>query len=477
MEHILNHEKAHQKYFEEMTAIPHGSYHEQAYSAYLVAFAKEHGLKWIQDELYNVIIYKDASAGYEDHAPVLLQAHTDMVCEKNKDTDFDFEKDALKLYIEDGFLKARGTTLGADDGVGVAYMLALLSDPDAKHPPLECVFTVQEEVGLFGAMALKKEYFQAKRMINLDDGGENATCTTSAGGVNVIMQKERILVPHDGNGYQIDVFGLHGGHSGGEIDKEHGNANKLLARVLFTLNRRYGVQLSWIQGGIKDNAIPREASAAFVCQADLETVAACVQEMKTIFAKELEFSDAGVDVAVKEVSCDGVLCIEDSEEVITLLMTLPNGLRHHSMSIEGLSTASSNIGVVTTQEEAIIINASLRGAMESYVDTLAMEMDALAEVFGFHSEHEARYPAWSYRADSPMRECLKAVCQKVLGKELQLVAVHGGLECGVFKAMDEDMDIVTMGPKMQDIHTPQEALDLASFDATFTLLRAYLEEL
>ena len=445
MEHILNHEKAHQKYFEEMTAIPHGSYHEQAYSAYLVAFAKEHGLKWIQDELYNVIIYKDASAGYEDHAPVLLQAHTDMVCEKNKDTDFDFEKDALKLYIED--------------------------------PPLECVFTVQEEVGLFGAMALKKEYFQAKRMINLDDGGENATCTTSAGGVNVIMQKERILVPHDGNGYQIDVFGLHGGHSGGEIDKEHGNANKLLARVLFTLNRRYGVQLSWIQGGIKDNAIPREASAAFVCQADLETVAACVQEMKTIFAKELEFSDAGVDVAVKEVACDGVLCIEDSEEVITLLMTLPNGLRHHSMSIEGLSTASSNIGVVTTQEEAIIINASLRGAMESYVDTLAMEMDALAEVFGFHSEHEARYPAWSYRADSPMRECLKAVCQKVLGKELQLVAVHGGLECGVFKAMDEDMDIVTMGPKMQDIHTPQEALDLASFDATFTLLRAYLEEL
>ena len=284
-------------------------------------------------------------------------------------------------------------------------------------------------------------------------------------------------MPHDGNGYQIDVFGLHGGHSGGEIDKEHGNANKLLARVLFTLNRRYGVQLSWIQGGIKDNAIPREASAAFVCQADLETVAACVQEMKTIFAKELEFSDAGVDVAVKEVACDGVLCIEDSEEVITLLMTLPNGLRHHSMSIEGLSTASSNIGVVTTQEEAIIINASLRGAMESYVDTLAMEMDALAEVFGFHSEHEARYPAWSYRADSPMRECLKAVCQKVLGKELQLVAVHGGLECGVFKAMDEDMDIVTMGPKMQDIHTPQEALDLASFDATFTLLRAYLEEL
>lgn len=477
MKHILNHEMAHQKYFEEMTAIPHGSYHEQAYSEYLVDFAKAQGLKWIQDDMYNVILYKAASSGYENHAPVILQAHMDMVCEKNKDTEFDFEKDALKLYIEDGFLKAKGTTLGADDGVGVAYMLALLADQNAKHPPLECAFTVQEEVGLYGAMALKKEYFQAKRMINLDDGGENATCTTSAGGVNVIMRKERILVPSDDKGYQIDVTGLHGGHSGGEIDKEHGNANKLMARVLFTLNRRYGVQLSWLQGGIKDNAIPREASAAFVCHAEPEKVAASVQEMKTIFAKELEFSDTVVDVTVKEADIDGVLCIEDSEEVITLLMTLPNGLRHHSMSIAGLSTASSNIGVVTTEEEAIIINASLRGAMESYVDTLAMEMDALAEVFNFTSEHEARYPAWSYRADSSMRECLQSVCQKVLGKELQLVAVHGGLECGVFKAMDEDMDIVTMGPKMQDIHTPQEALNLASFDATFQLLKAYLEEL
>lgn len=477
MEHILNHELAHQKYFEEMTAIPHGSYQEQAYSNYLVEFAKAHNLRYIQDDMYNVIMYKAAAAGYEDHAPVILQAHMDMVCEKNNDTVFDFEKDALQLYVEDGFLKAKGTTLGADDGVGVAYMLALLEDSLAKHPPLECVFTVQEEVGLYGAMALKKEYFQAKRMINLDDGGENATCTTSAGGVNVILKKERILVPCDGSGYQISISGLHGGHSGGEIDKEHGNANKLLARVLYTLHRKYGIQLSWIHGGIKDNAIPREAAAAFICQADMQTVTACVKEMKTIFQAELEFSDAGVDVQVQEVAVDGVLCIEDSEEVITLLMTLPNGLRHHSMHIEGLSTASSNIGVVATQKDWILINASLRGAMESYVDTLAMEMEALAEVFGFSCEQEARYPAWSYRAESPMRECLQEVCQKVLNKELQLVAVHGGLECGVFKAMDEVMDIVTMGPKMKDIHTPQEALDLASFDATFQLLKAYLEAL
>lgn len=477
MEHILDHTKAHQRYFEEMTQIPHGSFNEAAYSDYLVAFAKANNLRYLQDDMYNVIIYKDASQGYEDHEPVILQAHMDMVCEKNNDTEFDFTTQGLQLYIEDGLLKAKGTTLGADDGTGVAYMLALLADDTAKHPPLECVFTVQEEVGLFGALALKKEYFHGKRLINLDDGGENATCTTSAGGMNVIMKKDRILIPTQEQGYRLEVKGLSGGHSGGEIDKEKGNANKLLARVLYTLNQRYGIQLADINGGIKDNAIPREAQACFICDAPMEKLAESVAQARKIFRQELEFSDANVDVIVKECDVEGVMSIEDSEEIITLLLVLPNGLRHRSMSIEGLSVASSNIGVVTTTPEEIIINASLRGAMESYVDTFALEMDALADAYGFATTHEARYPSWSYRADSPMRETLKTVCQEVLGKELQLIAVHGGLECGVFKAMNEDMDIVTMGPKTQDIHTPQEALDLASFDATFALLKAFVEAL
>ena len=477
MKTILNHELAHQKYFEELTRIPHGSFNEEAYSKVLEAFAVEHGLEYKRDEMNNVIIYKPASTGYEDHEPVILQAHMDMVCEKNKGTEFDFEKDALKLYIEDGFLKAEGTTLGADDGVGVAYMLALLEDKDAKHPPLECAFTVQEEVGLFGAMALRKEDFKGKRLINLDDGGETATCTTSAGGINVIMKKDRILVPNETAGYQLDISGLSGGHSGGEIDKEKGNANKLLARILFVINERLGLQLSSIDGGIKDNAIPREATALFVSDAKEEALLACVKEMEQIFQQELEFSDPSVQATLKPTEISEVLSIEDSEDVCSLLMTLPNGLRHHSMKIEGLSTASSNIGVVTTTEDAILINCSLRGAMESYVDTLALEMDCLAAAFHFDSEHEARYPSWSYRENSPLRSTMQEVCRKLYGQELELVAVHGGLECGVFKAMDEDMDIVTMGPKMQDIHTPQEALDLASFDGCFNFLKNFLEAL
>lgn len=477
MKNILDHEIAHQKYFEEMTRIPHGSYHEEAYSDYLEVFAKEHNLSYKRDTMNSVIIYKPASTGYENHEPVILQAHTDMVCEKNNDTEFDFSKDPLQLYIEDGFLKAKGTTLGADDGVGVAYMLALLADREAKHPPLECAFTVQEEVGLYGAMALDPKDFKGKRLINLDDGGETSTCTTSAGGMNVIFTKECILIPTDIPGYTIAISGLKGGHSGGEIDKERGNANKLLARALYGMKERLGLQLANFNGGIKDNAIPREAVACFVSDAAEEAIEAYVKDLEKVFKEELAFSDAGVTLTLTPCTIDKALSIEDTEDICNLLMTLPNGLRHHSMKIEGLSTASSNIGVVHTSENAITINCSLRGAMESYVDTLAMEMDCLAAAFNFTTTHEARYPAWSYREDSPMRSVMQEVCQKLYGRELELVAVHGGLECGVFKAMDEDMDIVTMGPKMQDIHTPQEALDLASFDGCFHFLKEFLEAL
>lgn len=477
MKNILNHEIAHQKFFEELTRIPHASYQEKAYSEYLIAFAKEHGFRYLSDELHNVIIYKEASLGYEDHPAVILQAHTDMVCEKNKDVTFDFEQDALDLYIEDGYLKAKGTTLGADDGAGVAYMLAVLADKEALHPRLECVFTVQEEVGLYGALALKKEYFTAKRMINLDDGGERSTCITSAGGMNVIMKKPRILAPCGAQAYKLELTGLRGGHSGGEIDKEKGNANKLLARILYQLNVHFGIQLHSIEGGVKDNAIPREASAIFLCDKEESLIQHCVDAMYKDMLKELEFSDAGLRLQMAQTSEDVAMSIEDSEDIIKLLMTLPNGLRHRSMSIDGLSVASSNIGVVLSDEESISVNCSVRGALESFVDTIASEMDCLAEMFNFESEHEARYPAWSYDARSDMREILKGVCQDVFHEELGLVAVHGGLECGIFKALDEDMDIVTMGPIMEKIHTPEEAMNIASFDATFQFLKAFLVKL
>ena len=476
MKYVLNQELAHQRFFEEMTTIPHGSFHEEAYSAYLEEFAKAHHFDYERDEKNNVIIRKPASVGYENHEPVILQAHMDMVCEKNRDVDFNFETDALQLRIEDGYLMATGTTLGADDGVGVAYMLSLLDDSNAKHPMLECIFTVQEEVGLFGALALKKEQLHAKRMINLDDGGETLSCMSSAGGMNVILTKPNIQAPCSEQGYRIDVKGLKGGHSGGEIDKERGNANRLVARVLFELNRLFDLQLHDFEGGDKDNAIPRESTAIFASDAPFEKLHAKVKELETIFKKEYEFSDAGVCVELNPCDVEEVMSIEESENIIRFMMCAPDGLHHHSMNIEGLSTASNNLAVIHCKDE-IMINISLRGALESYVDDLANVVDVLGETFGFEIRHEARYPAWSYDEHSELRDVLKRVCKRLYNQELELVAVHGGLECGVFKKLVPDMEIVTMGPVMFDIHTPQERLNLESFDRTYTFLKEFLEEL
>ena len=476
MMNILDHTKPHQHFFEEMTRIPHGSFHEKEYSDYLVTFAKERGLRYVQDDMYNVIIYAPASQGYEDHEILLLQAHMDMVCEKNKDVEFDFEKEPLQLYIEDGWLKAKGTTLGADDGCGVAAMLAIL-DGDMPHPSLECVFTVQEEVGLCGALHLDGKYIHAKRVINLDGGGEVSTCTTSAGGANVISQRTFMREPISDPVYRLSVTGLSGGHSGGEIHREKGNANKLLARTLYAIAKKEAVSLIHVEGGMKDNAIPREAFASFSCKLDGAAIQEIVNQVEQEMKKELEFSDPNVKVSLTKGEGREALSVEDSLDYLRFMTLLPHGMHHHSMSIEGLTTASMNAAVVTCDENTIMVNCSVRGALESYIDTICEEIELLADAFGFTHVRAARYPAWNYDAKSAMRETLQKVFRETHGGELELIAEHGGLECGVFKAIDADMDIVTMGPITLDIHTPQERLELASFDRTFELLCAFIKEL
>lgn len=473
---VLDHNKAHQHYFEEMTRIPHGSFHEKAYSDYLVAFAKDHGLNYVQDGMNNVIIYAPATKGYEDHETVILQSHMDMVCEKDKDVDFNFETDALKLYIEDGWLKAKGTTLGGDDGCGVAYMLAVL-DGDMPHPPLECIFTVQEEVGLCGALGLDKALIHGKRLINLDGGGEISTCTTSAGGANVISELKVDRQSAEHPIYCLRVGGLSGGHSGEKIHEEKGNANKLVARILKSIAKVSAVNLACVAGGMKDNAIPREASATFSCALAFSQLKEIVSKAETEIKKELEFSDNGITVSLSEDSAETVMSSANTLAFLNFMTLLPHGVHHRSMSIEGLTTASMNAAVVTCDEHTLTVNCSVRGALESYIDTIVAEIELLADTFGFVHHGDARYPAWSYDANSVMRETLQRVFRERYHQELELQAVHGGLECGVFKAMDEKMDIVTMGPVTESVHTPDERLDLASFDRSFELLCAFLKEL
>lgn len=467
------------RYFNEMLQIPHGSFNEQAVSDWVVAFAKEHGLRAIQDEMGNVVVYKPASKGYEDHAPMILQAHLDMVCEKLEEVEHDFTKDAIQTEVVDGWLQAKGTTLGADDGTGVSYMMAILADPDLAHPALECAFTVQEETGLTGAMNLKKEYFQARRMINLDCGADGTTMTTTAGGMAVSMQENYIVEATEKNSYLLHVSGLLGGHSGGNINKERANANKLAARVLRKLDLiAADLQLVSIHGGNKDNAIPRDCSVVFATDFDKDALVSAVEQVLKEVKKEYADSDPNIQIDLSEKGTAFKMMTEaESRSLIRCLTLLPSGLQASSMTIEDLPMASMNLASIHMEGGDCVIRYSLRSALESWLDEMAERLSCAAEVFGFKLSKSNRYPAWAYRADSPLRNTFAEVYRELTGEELKTGASHGGTECGVFCQMFEDMDIVTCAPKAEGAHTPQERLNLAAFDKTYTILTGLLQKL
>ncbi len=467
--------KRHCYWFHELCMIPHGSRNEKAASDFIVQFAKDHGLPYKQDDVWNVIIDKPASPGYEEAAPLILQAHMDMVCEKNKDCSHDFEKDPLDLYVEDGLLKARGTTLGADDGTGVAYMLAILEDDALKHPKLSCIFTTREELGLLGACELKPEDVHGDRMVSLDGGGEVHTLLSSAGGGTAIVRKKLHYVSNDDPVYECTVKGLLGGHSGGDIHLEKGNANKLLGRILKEMSLSgLDVQLVSFDGGMKDNAIPREATALFASASDPDDLKAHIAKAgKTVFA-ELEFSDAGVAVSLKEAVSGRKLSPEDNKAVLDLIFLFPNGFRHRSMAIEGLTTASLNLGVVETKDDTIVLNSLVRAALDSHTDEMLEEIEVLSGLLGFEFEVFGKYPGWNYSEVSPMRDIFAGVCEKN-GRKLEISAAHGGCECGVFKGLNPNIDIISFGPNTKYIHTPDEELDLESFDRAYLLLCDIIE--
>ncbi len=463
--------KKHCYYFNEISKIPRGSGNEKAVSDYIVAFAKERRLACKQDDLFNVIIDKPATPGYEDSEPLILQAHIDMVCEKNGDSDHDFEKDPLELYVDDeGWLHAKGTTLGADDGNGVAYMMAILDDNTLVHPALSCIFTAQEEVGLVGAAHLTKEDLHGKRLINLDGGGGTVTCTSSAGGCRLRIYRFFKRVVSDGTGYHMLVKGLKGGHSGGSIHLERGNANLIAARLLKELEAEgIDVTLSAFNGGLKNNAIPREADVLFDSPSSEEIVIATVQNLAEKIRKELEFSDEGFTVEIEKMEVTTCIDKESSDAFLNYLFLMPNGLMHRSMAIEGLTTASLNAGVVHTKEDHFMLDELVRSALESDTDLLVAKLKTLADLLGMEVQERERYGGWAYSAKSPLRDTLAEVV-KAHGKELVCKATHGGLECGIFKALDPDMDIITYGPVSTGEHTPDEKLNLESFDESYQIL-------
>jgi len=461
-------------YFEEICKIPHGSYNEKALSDYIHNWAADLGLASIQDEFLNLIIKKPATAGYENAPAVILQGHLDMVCEKNADVEFDFTKDPLDIYVDGDYIKARGTTLGADNGIAVAMAMAILADKNLAHPALEVVFTSVEEAGMDGAKGLDATYLAAKRLINLDSEDEGVFLSSCAGGATVTVSLDaeyEDLSAGDFVSYVLFVGGLWGGHSGMDIAKERGNSNRLLGRVLDGIKVAY--HLTHIEGGSKDNAIPREAKAViWVGAAEAADLAAQVAEIGDVLDKEYEHSDPGLFVKLTQtdVSNKKIFTQTVKENAIKLLIAVPHGVDHMSAALPGLVETSSNLGVVKIADGTIVYTCSVRSSVESRKWALTRRIAVAAEALGAACKISQGYPGWKYNPQSEIRNIFCDIYRQKYGKEAKILAIHAGLECGLFADKILGLDIIAMGPDMYDVHTPEEKLSISSTASCYEFL-------
>lgn len=466
-------------YFEQIAAIPHGSRNTKAISDYLVDFAKEHNLVWYQDENNNVVIVKEASAGYEAAEPIIIQGHMDMVCEKEKGVDIDFEKDGLKLYIDGDFLKAEGTTLGGDDGIAVAYALALLDSQEIAHPKLEVVITVDEEIGMLGADAIDLSMLTGHTMLNIDSDVEGSFLTGCAGGmaVNVTLPIKRVM--QSGEKVALTITGLEGGHSGSEIDKEHGNANILMGRLLRALFEETPFGIISLAGGLKDNAIPRECvTELLVPQENVNLVKEIADKLDIELKKEFMTADPSVciefeDLGKKE---ESILDFGSVSRVIFYLRSVPNGVQHMSQVMHGMVETSLNLGIMELKEDALHTVTSIRSSVGTRKADLLDRVTAIVELLGGEAEVEGDYPAWEYKQDSSLRPQIAKVYKQLYGKDPVFETIHAGLECGLLSEKIKNLDCVSFGPDNFDIHTPKERLSISSTGRVWDFIVEFLRQ-
>ena len=460
-------------YFEEICKIPHGSGNTRQISDYLVQFAKNHDLKYIQDEMNNVVIYKPGTAGYENAPTVIVQGHMDMVCEKRPDVDHDFTKDGLNLSVEGDYVSANGTTLGGDDGIAVAYGLALLESDTIAHPPLEVFITVDEEIGLLGAVGFDCCVLKGRRFINLDSEAEGSLWISCAGGLSGISHIPVTRLEAKGEKLTVKISGLMGGHSGAEIDKNRANANSLLGKFLHGLDAKAGYELISVQGGQKDNAITRESIAELLTvKENVEAVKEYAASMQTAWREEYTGTDEGITVTVTEEGEQDakVLHPTSKEKVVFFLVNVPYGVQKMSGTIKGLVETSTNIGILKTSENEVLGSSSIRSSVETARDALSDKIEYLTEFLGGEYERQGVYPAWEYRKDSPLRDKMVEVYEEMYGQKPNVVAIHAGLECGLFYKKMEGLDCVSLGPDMKDIHTSEEVLSISSTERVWKYL-------
>ncbi len=458
------------RFFEELCAIPHGSGNTAAASDWAVDFAKTRGLRYRRDEAGNVVIWKDASPGYEDHPAVMLQGHLDMVCVAEAGVDHDFTKDGLELVVDGDWIRARGTTLGGDDGIAVAMAMAVLDDDAIPHPPLEAVFTVDEEIGLLGATALDCSDLKSKYLLNIDSEAEGILTVGCAGGARCDLHIPLPAEAASGDVFTLSVSGLPGGHSGAEIHKNIPNANRVLARCLTSLP---GVRLISLHGGEQDNAIPGQAEARVLLPAGGADSGLLESAFRQALAGELP----GVSCALAQTgggSCRA-LSAEDSRRALELILSAPNGVQAMEPDLPGQVRTSLNLGILRLEEGALRLTWSVRSSAAAEKEALVEKLKALSAAGSFTRRGD--YPAWEYRKDSPLRDTMVAVFKEQYGREPKVETIHAGLECGILSAKMPALDAVSFGPDLVDIHTPRERASLSSLRRTWAYLVAVLARL
>lgn len=453
-------------YFEEISRIPRPSYKEKKISDYLAGFAKEHQLEYYQDDLYNIVMIAPATAGYENEEPMILQGHMDMVCEKEPGVEIDFENDGLTLTVEGDYVTAKGTTLGGDDGIAIAFALAILDSPEIAHPRLEVIITVSEEVGMEGATGIDLSMLKGHKLLNLDSEVEGIMTVSCAGGNSSICHVPVNYERTEGVQLALTVKGLKGGHSGVEIDKGRANSNLVMGRLLLALDQTdAGCAIAKLSGGAKQNAIPRETHAVIVTsQEKKDMVIACLQETIDQIKNEYATPDPGLTLDITEQGSGAVqaLSADSAKTVLMVINNLPGGIQSMSVNIEGLVETSLNMGILELNEKELHMQFAVRSSVGSARDALTARIRNLVEYVGGKLEVTGVYPAWEYKKDSVLREDAARIYEQMYGKAPRIEAIHAGLECGILAGKIEDLDGISIGPDMLGIHTFEEKLSISS---------------
>ncbi len=464
-------------YFEKICSIPHGSRNTKAISDYLVSFAVEHGLRYIQDVSNNVIIFQEGTCGMENHAPVILQGHMDMVCEKEPACPIDMAAEGLDVTHDGVSVWAKGTTLGGDDGIAVAYALALLADTSIPHPPLEVIITVDEEIGLLGANSIDVSMLQGRTLINLDSEDEGIFTIACAGGATAMQTLNVDRRAVYGPCIRLVVDGLQGGHSGAEIHKNRANANKVMGEFMGRIQRLMPLCLTSFSGGSKDNAIPRSCQATMVAMGiNLERINTIAGELQAEIREQYDEPEATIQAFDVDALGGNGLSTEATAKVIALLCAAPNGIQAMSQDMPGLVQTSLNMGIAKLGNH-FTATYSVRSSVNEEKQALLGKLKEQVEFYGGTYSQMGEYPAWEYRKESHLRDTMVKLYAEMFGKEPQVLAIHAGLECGLLSEKLPGLDCVSIGPQMHDIHTTREKLEIASTERTWMFLLEVLKNL